>query len=116
MYIVELAASDARLAGAVVGAFWVIGLPAFWPDNNLVPLFTSSIGLLIILLYIPGGFTQLGYGLRGTILRWLERRDVFYRCAATLVGVFLSPGANALDVAKTVLRPLGGRGGLGTHG
>ncbi len=33
---------------------WVIGLPAFWPSNELVPLFTSSIGLLIILLYIPG--------------------------------------------------------------
>ena len=38
------------LAGAVVGALWVAGLPAFWPDNDLVPLFTSSIGLLIILL------------------------------------------------------------------
>ena len=49
------------LAGAVVGALWVIGLPAFWPDNQTVPLFTSSIGLLIILLYIPGGFTQIGY-------------------------------------------------------
>ena len=33
---------------------WVIGLPAFWPDNDLVPLLTSSIGLLVILLYIPG--------------------------------------------------------------
>ncbi len=49
------------LTGAVVGALWVIGLPAFWPNNNLVPLFTSSIGLLLILLYIPGGFVQIGY-------------------------------------------------------
>ena len=49
------------LSGAVVGAVWVIGLPAFWPSNKLVPLFTSSIGLLIILLYIPGGFVQIGY-------------------------------------------------------
>ncbi len=62
------------LAGAVVGAFWVIGLPAFWPDNQTVPLFTSSIGLLIILLYIPGGFTQIGYWFRGSILNWLEQR------------------------------------------
>jgi ABC-type branched-subunit amino acid transport system ATPase component/ABC-type branched-subunit amino acid transport system permease subunit len=62
------------LAGAVTGSLWVIGLPAFWPDNPSIPLFTSSIGLLIILLYIPGGLTQIGYWIRGQILGWLERR------------------------------------------
>ena len=62
------------LAGAVAGALWVIGLPAFWPSNRTVPLFTSSIGLLIILLYIPGGFTQIGYWLRSSIVNWLEQR------------------------------------------
>jgi ABC-type branched-subunit amino acid transport system ATPase component/ABC-type branched-subunit amino acid transport system permease subunit len=62
------------LSGAVVGALWVIGLPAFWPDNELVPLFTSSIGLLIILLYIPGGFVQIGYYARDSLLRWLDKR------------------------------------------
>ena len=53
---------------------WVVGLPAFWPDNELVPLFTSSIGLLIILLYIPGGFVQIGYYVRDSMLRWVEKR------------------------------------------
>jgi ABC-type branched-subunit amino acid transport system ATPase component/ABC-type branched-subunit amino acid transport system permease subunit len=62
------------LSGAVIGAVWVIGLPAFWPQNELVPLFTSSIGLLIILLYIPGGFVQIGYYARDSLLRWVERR------------------------------------------
>jgi ABC-type branched-subunit amino acid transport system ATPase component/ABC-type branched-subunit amino acid transport system permease subunit len=62
------------LSGAVVGALWVIGLPAFWPDNTLVPLFTSSIGLLIILLYIPGGFVQIGYYARDSLLRWVDKR------------------------------------------
>ncbi len=62
------------LTGAVVGALWVIGLPAFWPNNNLVPLFTSSIGLLLILLYIPGGFVQIGYYARDSLLRWVEKR------------------------------------------
>jgi hypothetical protein len=42
--------------------------------NEIVPLFTSSIGLLIILLYIPGGFTQIGYWCRSGILNWLEQR------------------------------------------
>jgi ABC-type branched-subunit amino acid transport system ATPase component/ABC-type branched-subunit amino acid transport system permease subunit len=61
-------------AGAVLGALWVIGLPAFWPNNTVVPLLTSSIGLLIILLYIPGGFTQIGYWFRDEGLRWVEKR------------------------------------------
>jgi ABC-type branched-subunit amino acid transport system ATPase component len=58
----------------VTGALWVAGLPAFWPKNETVPLFTSSIGLLIILLYLPGGFTQIGYWVRGMILSWLDKR------------------------------------------
>jgi hypothetical protein len=62
------------LSGAVLGAIWVIGLPSFWPDNQLVPLFTSSIGLLIILLYIPGGFVQIGYYARDSLLRWVDKR------------------------------------------
>ncbi len=62
------------LSGAVVGALWVVGLPAFWPDNQLVPLFTSSIGLLIILLYIPGGFVQIGYYARDSLLGWVDKR------------------------------------------
>jgi ABC-type branched-subunit amino acid transport system ATPase component/ABC-type branched-subunit amino acid transport system permease subunit len=62
------------LTGAITGALWVVGLPSFWPTNTEVPLLTSSIGLLIILLYIPGGFTQIGFWLRGEVLRWLEKR------------------------------------------
>jgi ABC-type branched-subunit amino acid transport system ATPase component/ABC-type branched-subunit amino acid transport system permease subunit len=62
------------IAGAVIGAVWVIGLPAFWPHNNVVPLLTSSIGLLIILLYIPGGFTQIAYYARDALFRRIEKR------------------------------------------
>jgi ABC-type branched-subunit amino acid transport system ATPase component/ABC-type branched-subunit amino acid transport system permease subunit len=62
------------IGGAVIGSIWIVGLPAFWPDNDLVPLFTSSIGLLIILLYIPGGFTQISYWLRDQLLQRIEKR------------------------------------------
>ena len=62
------------LMGPVIGAMWVIGLPAFWPDNELVPLFTSSIGLLVLLLYFPGGLIQLPYWIRDNLLGWAERR------------------------------------------
>ena len=63
------------LTGAVDGrAVGRSACPSFWPDNDTVPLFTSSIGLLIILLYIPGGFMQIGYYARDSLLRWVEKR------------------------------------------
>lgn len=62
------------VAGPVLGAVWVKGLPAFWPDNDLIPLFTSSIGLLILLLYFPGGFAQVGYSMRDALFAWVLRR------------------------------------------
>ena len=62
------------LMGPVIGSMWVIGLPAIWPDNDLVPLFTSSIGLLVLLLYFPGGLVQIAYSARDTLLNWAERK------------------------------------------
>jgi ABC-type branched-subunit amino acid transport system ATPase component/ABC-type branched-subunit amino acid transport system permease subunit len=60
--------------GPVLGALWVIGLPSFFPANGLVPLFTSSIGLLVIVMYVPGGFVQLALALRGALIGFAERR------------------------------------------
>ena len=34
--------------------------PACFPDNEVMPLFASSIGLLVLLLYFPGGLVQVG--------------------------------------------------------
>ena len=62
------------LVGPIVGALWVIGLPALFPDNELVPLFTSSIGLLLIVMYFPGGFAQVGYAIRKAVLDLAARR------------------------------------------
>ncbi|GCD94827.1 branched-chain amino acid ABC transporter permease/ATP-binding protein [Embleya hyalina] len=60
--------------GPVIGAVWVVGLPAFFPGNALVPLFASSIGLLVLLLYFPGGLAQIGNAARAALLDWAERR------------------------------------------
>jgi ABC-type branched-subunit amino acid transport system ATPase component/ABC-type branched-subunit amino acid transport system permease subunit len=62
------------VAGPILGSLWVLGLPAFFPDNDAMPLLTSSIGLLILLLYFPGGLVQIGYSLRDALVRWLEKR------------------------------------------
>lgn len=62
------------VTGAMLGAVWVEGLPAFWPDNEVVPLFTSAIGLLVVLMYFPGGFIQIANGARNLIVAGAERR------------------------------------------
>ena len=64
----------AARVGPIVGALWVIGLPAFFPDNELVPLFTSSLGLLIVVMYFPGGLAQIGYLVRNAVDEWAVRR------------------------------------------
>jgi ABC-type branched-subunit amino acid transport system ATPase component/ABC-type branched-subunit amino acid transport system permease subunit len=47
------------ISGAILGALWVFGLPALLGESPEVDLLTSGIGLLILLLYIPGGLTQV---------------------------------------------------------
>ncbi|MFJ3799024.1 ATP-binding cassette domain-containing protein [Streptomyces sp. NPDC090088] len=62
------------VSGSVLGSLWVIGLPAIFPDNDTVPLLTSSMGLLILLLYFPGGLVQLAYRARDALLAWADHR------------------------------------------
>ena len=71
------------IIGPFLGALWVKGLPALFPDNDLVPLFSSSIGLLLLLLYLPSGLVQLGYGLRDNLFAWLSRREEARTAAET---------------------------------
>ena len=61
------------VVGPILGALWVIGLPAFFPGNDLVPLLTSSVGLLVLLLYFPGGLVQIAYSARDALLDLVER-------------------------------------------
>ncbi|MGA4538953.1 ABC transporter permease subunit [Uniformispora flossi] len=61
-------------SGPVLGSLWVIGLPAFFPGNSIVPLLASSVGLLLLLLYFPGGLVQIGYSARDALLAWADAR------------------------------------------
>jgi len=62
------------VAGAVMGAVWVIGLPALFDNAAEVRLLTSGAGLLILLLYFPGGFIELVYRARDAGYELLARR------------------------------------------
>lgn len=62
------------VGGAVLGAVYVIGLPALFDNNPTVGLLTSGIGLLVLLLYLPGGLIQVVFRARDSLLTMLERR------------------------------------------
>jgi ABC-type branched-subunit amino acid transport system ATPase component/ABC-type branched-subunit amino acid transport system permease subunit len=62
------------VSGAVIGAFFVIGIPAIAPNNALLGLLSSSLGLLVVLLYFPRGLNQITYGARDALLAWADGR------------------------------------------
>ncbi len=62
------------VTGAVIGALWVIGIPALAPNNPVIGLLASSLGLLVVLLYFHRGINQLAFDLRDGIVGLIDRR------------------------------------------
>src|SRR5206468_5104108 len=61
------------MAGPLLGAFYIIGLPHFVPLDN-AGLAASSLGWLLLILYFPGGIAQLVAFPRARLIDWLGRR------------------------------------------
>ena len=60
--------------GAILGALYVVGLPALFNDSATIGLLTSGVGLLILLLYLPGGLLEIVHRIRDWMLRLAARR------------------------------------------
>jgi ABC-type branched-subunit amino acid transport system permease subunit/ABC-type branched-subunit amino acid transport system ATPase component len=60
--------------GAILGAMWVVGVPAFFGDEQEVRLLVSGGGLLVLLLYLPGGFVQVAYSARDAMFTMFAKR------------------------------------------
>ena len=54
------------VGGALVGALYVLGFQYFLPDYSLL---ASGMGMLLLLLFFPGGISELGINLRDAFLR-----------------------------------------------
>lgn len=63
------------IPGAILGAAFVYGLPALFGTSDLVQLLTSGIGVLIVLLFLPGGLMQLVHRARAPFIERAVRRD-----------------------------------------
>lgn len=62
------------LVGPILGAIWVYGIPTLFDDSTTVALFSSSVGLLAVLLYFPGGLVELAHRIRNKIIDVALRR------------------------------------------
>ena len=58
------------VAGPILGGLWVRGIPQAAPDelDSLVRLVTSDIGLLVLLMYLPGGLLSVVHWARDAIV------------------------------------------------
>ena len=62
------------VGGTLIGALYVVGLPALFDNDPVVSFATSSIGLLVLLLYVPGGLASLAYRARDLLFAQAVRR------------------------------------------
>jgi ABC-type branched-subunit amino acid transport system ATPase component/ABC-type branched-subunit amino acid transport system permease subunit len=97
------------LAGPLLGAFYIIGLPRFLPLDN-AGLAATQLGWLVLILYFPGGIAQLIAAPRRRIIHWLARRRGIDPVAAEQgASTEDSPGATAsritLDAKRRGARP-----------
>lgn len=61
------------IPGTILGAFFVVGVDRL-VEVPYLRLLSTSIGLLLLLLYLPGGFGQVIYNVRDRIVGVLARR------------------------------------------
>jgi ABC-type branched-subunit amino acid transport system permease subunit len=58
--------------GAVLGAIYLVGLPAMFGTTSTVQFLTSGLGLLVFILYLPGGLAELLHRLADLVTVALE--------------------------------------------
>ncbi|MBW3613785.1 MAG: ATP-binding cassette domain-containing protein [Actinobacteria bacterium] len=62
------------VGGVLLGAVYLLGVPALFGDTAIAVLLTSGFGILVLLLYLPGGLISVGRAGRDAILRALANR------------------------------------------
>ncbi|MBW3661725.1 MAG: ATP-binding cassette domain-containing protein [Actinobacteria bacterium] len=111
------------LAGPILGALYIIGIPAFVPLDS-AGLAATSLGWLLLILYAPGGITKIIEPVRDRLVDRLARRDGL-DVEAVRAGEDAQPGAGAGiaitharrdPVAGSAIKVAAGNGQLGPYG
>ncbi len=62
------------ITGGVLGTIFLVGIPTVFESSAQVRLFSSGLGMLVVLMYFPGGLISLLHNARDTMLTWLANR------------------------------------------
>lgn len=65
----------ASITGAILGTILIVALPIFFDGTKQVELFASGVGMLVVLLYFPGGLISIVHSARDNLLEWIARRS-----------------------------------------
>jgi branched-chain amino acid transport system permease protein len=64
------------LIGPILGALYVLGIPFFLGDLvDNIRLLATGAGLLVLLMFLPGGLAEAAYRGRDRVLRWAADRN-----------------------------------------
>jgi ABC-type branched-subunit amino acid transport system ATPase component/ABC-type branched-subunit amino acid transport system permease subunit len=63
------------ITGAVLGTLVIIALPIVFDGTQQVQLLASGVGILVVLLYFPGGLISIVHGVRDQLLGYITRRS-----------------------------------------
>jgi ABC-type branched-subunit amino acid transport system ATPase component/ABC-type branched-subunit amino acid transport system permease subunit len=64
----------ASVMGAIVGTIVIVALPLVFSDTDQLQLFASGVGMLILILYVPGGLISVIDSGRDQLLAYVARR------------------------------------------
>jgi ABC-type branched-subunit amino acid transport system permease subunit len=59
--------------GAILGAVYLVGLPAIFGTTPTIQFLTSGLGLIAFLLYLPGGLAELMHGAGDLVALGIDR-------------------------------------------
>jgi branched-chain amino acid transport system permease protein len=76
LFVMAVIGGVGSIPGAILGAVFVVGLPLLpgLRGVELIDLLTSSVGLLFLLMFLPGGLIEGVYKLRDGFLRWVAAK------------------------------------------
>ena len=62
------------ITGGVLGTIFLVGIPTVFESSSQVRLFSSGLGMLVVLMYFPGGLITLLHNVRDTMLTWMANK------------------------------------------
>jgi ABC-type branched-subunit amino acid transport system permease subunit len=89
------------IPGAILGALYLEGLPAVFGANQTIQFITSGLGLILFILYLPGGLAEVLH--RSGDLVTTGIRAVQERLSAHRAGPPVAPSGTVADIAHSLV-------------